>query len=210
VTQLLERTRAQYERAQSLDESKREQKFAAIAAGGRRKLEKIDQRSRSNRSCRGPSAGEKDVEREGLFLDRLAQRAQEQRQRYAAEQALRREHDRQRIEMQQTTPQQRAIRPTLTIEEQEQTKSRGCAARRCAEKLAKYRGVGLGAVTPASGDPDRIFARPMHERRDASMVRRAGSGPLAADQARRRADAYAESSAEHDEQQSQPRRGMGR
>jgi hypothetical protein len=90
VTQILTKTREQRERAEPLEEPKRERRFAGIAAGERRELERIDQRYALESFVSWSVRQRKEIEREAPFLERHAEH-QEQRlaQRAAIDEAKR-------------------------------------------------------------------------------------------------------------------------
>ena len=79
VTQILERTRAQRERVQSLDEPKREQRLAGIAASERRELERIDHRYALESFVSWAIRRRDEVVRQAPFLERHAEREDQRR-----------------------------------------------------------------------------------------------------------------------------------
>jgi hypothetical protein len=117
VTQLLTKTREQRERAEPLDEPKREQRLAGIATGERRELEKIDRRYALESFVSWAVRNRKDVEREAPFLERAAER----REQHEAQRAA---HD---VAKEQAVTAQSVVEILRTIEPEplEQKKSRG-------------------------------------------------------------------------------------
>jgi hypothetical protein len=74
VTQLLEKTRTQRERAEKLDAPKKEKRLASITAGLRREMDKIDEGFALEPFVSWCVRKRKDVECEVPFLERHAER----------------------------------------------------------------------------------------------------------------------------------------
>jgi hypothetical protein len=91
VTQLLEKTSAQRERAEKLDEPKREQRLAAIAAGQRRDMDKIDEQFALESFVSWTVRRRKDVEREAPFLEKAAERRERHETQRMAHEGAKRE-----------------------------------------------------------------------------------------------------------------------
>jgi hypothetical protein len=84
VTQLLEKTRGQRDRAEKLAEPKREKRLAGTAAGQRREMDQIDENFALEPFVSWSVRKRKEVEREAPFLERHAEReAERQAQRIA-------------------------------------------------------------------------------------------------------------------------------
>ena len=91
VTQLLEKTRAQRQRAENLEKPKREKRLAAIAAGQRREMERIDKRFALESFVSWSVRKRQDVEREAPFLEKSAERREQHKAQRAAYDGAKRE-----------------------------------------------------------------------------------------------------------------------
>jgi hypothetical protein len=153
VTQLMEKNRARRERAEKLEEPKREKRRAGIAAGQRREMDKIDEKFALESFVSWSIRKRKEVERAAPFLHRHAEREVERQAQRIAHDGLKREVIAPRRSVESPQPERSPeVAPSVQpIEEwveqyQERAKAQALevAERERVQKIEQSRGISRG------------------------------------------------------------------
>jgi hypothetical protein len=145
VTQLLTQTRAQHERAQSLEEPKREQRLARIAAGERRALEATDNRYALESFVSWSVRRRREIEREAPFLEKQAQHREQHQAQRAAHDVVKAEKE----------PRKQAAKPVRVVEIR-----RAPAIEPTVEPEPKKKGRGDAPIGAPSSTPPIVATEP--------------------------------------------------